>query len=110
MKATIKPAISLSALVLFGLALSGNAAAHGDSRTNEQIQTCVAAIGDRADYSDAERVVHTVTRLRQRNYAELEIRVDTAVIRNGDVREYAASCVTDTLNDVVRLRVNAVED
>lgn len=110
MNTSLKPALSVGAMVLFGLALCGNAAAHGDFRTNEQIQNCVAAIGDRADYSDAERVVHTVTRLRQRNYAELEIRVDTAVIGKQEIREYAASCVTDTLGDVVHLHVDSVEN
>ena len=110
MQANLRKALPVGAMVLFGLGLCGNASAHGDARTNEQIETCVAAIGNRADYSDAQRVVHTVTRLRQRNYAELEIRVDTAVIGEQEVREYATSCVTDTLGGVVRLRVNSVED
>lgn len=110
MKTTFRHAISLGTLVLFGLVLSHNALARDEYRKNEQIQTCVAAIGERADYSDAERVVHKITRLRQRNYAELEIRVDTAVYGAGDVREYAASCVTHTLGDLVRLRVKTVED
>jgi hypothetical protein len=110
MKTSFRQAISLGALVLFGLALGQSASAKDEYRKNEQIQTCVSAIGERADYSDADRVVHTVTRLRQRNYAELEIRVDTSVYGPEDVREYAASCVTHTLGDIVRLRVNSVED
>ena len=109
MKTSFRQAISMGALVLFGLLLGQAASANDEYRKNEQIQTCVAAIGERADYSDADRVVHTVTRLRQRNYAELEIRVDTAVYGPEDVREYAASCVTHSLGDVVRLRVHPVE-
>ncbi len=107
---TSKQAISLGGLILFGLVLGQTASAGGEYRQNEQIQTCVAAIGERADYTGADRVVHKVTRLRQRNYAELEIRVDTSVYGPEDVREYAASCVTHTLGDVVRLRVHSVED
>jgi hypothetical protein len=110
MKTSFRQAISLGALVLFGLAVSQTASANDEYRKNEQIETCVAAIGDRADYSGADRVVHTVTRLRQRNYAELEIRVDTSVYGTEDVREYAASCVTHTLGDIVRLRVHPVQD
>ena len=110
MRTSFRQAISLGALVLFGLALGQTASANDEYRKNEQIQTCVTAIGEQADYSGADRVVHTVTRLRQRNYAELEIRVDTAVFGPEDVREYAASCVTHTLGDVVRLRVHPVED
>jgi hypothetical protein len=109
MKLSFSEAISLGALVLFGLALGQTASASDEYRKNEQIQTCVSAIGERADYTGADRVVHTVTRLRQRNYAELEIRVDTAVYSDEDVREYAASCVTHTLGDIVRLRVHPVE-
>ena len=110
MSLSIRKAIPLGALALFGLVLGHNAAASDEYRKNEQIRTCVSAIGERADYSDADRVVHTVTRLRQRNYAELEIRVDTSVYGPEDVREYAASCVTHTLGDIVRLRVHPVEN
>ena len=109
MSLTFRKAIPLSTLVLFGLLVAQNATASDEYRKNEQIQTCVSAIGERADYTGANRIVHKVTRLRQRNYAELEIRVDTAVYGAEDVREYAASCVTHTLGDIVRLRVHPVE-
>ena len=109
MTSSFRKAIPLGALVLFGLALGQTAVASDEYRKNEQIQTCVSAIGERADYTKADRVVHKVTRLRQRNYAELEIRVDTAVYGVDEVREYAASCVTHTLGDIVRLRVHPVE-
>lgn len=102
--------ISLGAVLLSALAFGQAASANDEHRTDTQIRTCVAAIGDHADYTDAERVVHRITRLRQRNYAELEMRIDTAVYGAGDVREYAASCVTHTLGDIVRLRVRPVED
>ena len=108
MSLSIRKAIPLGTLALFGLVLGHNAAASDEYRKNEQIQTCVSAIGERADYSDADRVVHKVTRLRQRNYAELEIRVVTSVYGPEDVREYTASCVTHTLGDIVRLRVHPV--
>jgi hypothetical protein len=110
MRLSFRKAIPLGTLVLFGLVLGHNAAASDGYRKNEQIQTCVSAIGERADYSGADRVVHKITRLRQRNYAELEIRVDTSVYGPGDVRDYAASCVTHTLGDIVRLRVKTVEE
>lgn len=110
MKTSFRKAISLGTLVLLGLALAHSASANDAHRKNVQIQTCVAAIGERADYRGAERVVHKVTRLHQRNYAELAMRIDTAVYGSDEVREYAASCVTHTLGDIVRLRVNPVAD
>ena len=105
MKTTIKSLISVGVLSMLGLTLSCDASARDAYRTEQQINACVAAIRDRADYSRAERVMHRVTRLRQRNYAELEIRVDTAVYSESDVREYAASCVTDTRGNLVKFHV-----
>ena len=110
MNNAIKSTLSVSTLALFGLALSCDASARDDYRTDAQIRSCVAAIGSRADYHDAERVVHTVTRLKQRNYAELEIAVDTIVYGSEDTREYAAACVTDTRGDLVKFRVNPQQD
>ena len=110
MNPTIKSILSVIVLAMFGLALSCDASARDDYRTDLQIRACVAAIGSQADYRGAERVVHQVTRLRQRNYAELEIKVDTAVYGADDVREYAASCVTDTRGDLVKLRVNPIAE
>ena len=106
MKTTMKSLVSVSVLAMLGLTLSCDATARVKYRTEQQINACVAAIGDHADYSDAERVVHRVTRLRQRNVAELEIRVDTAVYGEDGVREFAASCVTDTRGNLVKFRVN----
>jgi len=110
MQTNLRKAIPVGALALFGLALGHSASANDEYRKNEQIQTCVTAIGEQADYSGADRIVHKVTRLRQRNYAELEIRVDTAVYGADETREYAVSCVTHSLGDIVRLRVHPVED
>ncbi len=110
MNTTIKSLLSVSVLAMFGLALSCDASARDGYRTKQQIRACVAAIGREADYTDASRVVHEVTRLRQRNYAELEIKIDTSVYGAEAVREYAAFCVTDTHGDLVKLRVNPVAE
>lgn len=110
MNTTIKSMLSVSVLAMFGLALSCDASARDGYRTKQQIRACVAAIGSQADYSDASRVVHEITRLRQRNYAELEIKVDTSVYGEDEVREYGAICVTDTLGDVVKLHLSPLAE
>ena len=114
MKARAKPVMSLGALALFGLAFTSTAVAdgHRDYRTNEQIEACVAEISARADYSDATHVVHRVSRLKQRNYEELEIKVSTEIYGESDdvkLRTYAASCVTATMGNLVKFRINSAE-
>ena len=110
MNNAVKSTLSVSALALFGLALSCDDSARDDYRTDVQIRSCVAAIDSQADYHDAERVVHTVTRLKQRNYAELEIAVDTVVYGSKNTREYEAACVTDTRGDLVQFHFNSQQD
>ena len=109
-----KPVFSLGVLAMFGLAFTCDVSAaplHEDHRTSEQIRACINEISEHADYSDASRVVHVVSRLKQRNYEELEIKVDTSVFGDGDaVDSYAASCITETRGDLVKFRISPVED
>lgn len=114
MKTRSRSVVSLGVAAMFGIAFTCDASAsplHEDHRTSEQIRACVAEIGEHADYSRASRVVHIVSKLKQRNYEELEIRVDTSVFGDDDsVDAYAASCVTETRGDLVRFRIRPVED
>ena len=113
MNEVAKITISLTMLALFGFALPCNADA-GSPRarhdTGEQIEACISEIGRHADYGDASRVVHWVARLNQKNLVETEIRIETSVYLNSEapVREYAASCVTGTMGDLVKFRFNEV--
>jgi hypothetical protein len=77
--------------------------------TNRQIDSCVAEIGKRADYAEAHRVVHLVDRLDQKNLVELEVGITTNVYVGDDeaaARVYRTRCTTDTLADVIKLRVH----
>ena len=112
MQARAKPVMSLGVLTLFGLAFTCTASAepgNQDHRTNDQIEACVAEIAAHADYSDASHVVHRVSRLKQRNYEELEIRVITAIYGETDdvtLRTYDASCLTETMGYLVEFRIS----
>jgi hypothetical protein len=102
-----KTAISLSIAALLGLSLTCNvnaAQTHGKARTDKQIQACVAEIGLHADYDQASRVVHRVESLEQRNLVEMKIGIETTVFLkdDGSEREYRASCVTDTMGNLVK--------
>ena len=108
----IKTLTSLTALALFGLTVTSDVdAAFGRDKdgADQQIQACVAEVGRHANYGDAARVLHRVSSLNQRNLVELKIRIDTSVFSKTDeavIREYTASCVTDTMGDVVKFHID----
>ena len=109
----IKVSASLAILALLGLTVASDVnAAFGRDKdgADQQIQACVAEVGRHANYGDASRVLHRVSALNQRNLVELKIRIETSVFSKIDetiVREYAASCITDTMGDVVKFRIDA---
>ena len=101
---------SLTILVLLGLSVLSDARADSARSmriTNEHIQACVSEIGRHADYDNAARVVHRVVGLDQRNFEEMEIKVETLVFLKSEsdlAREYRVSCTTGTMGDLVRFR------
>ncbi len=111
----IKTLTSVTALVLLGFAVvpDANAGTVPATRgTSEPIQACVAEIRKHADYSDASRVVHTVSALDQRNLVEMEITVETSIYLKSDdgvARAYTVSCLTGTLGDLVKFRIDEQE-
>ena len=111
-----KPVFMLAVVALFGSVFASDiavASPNAESRVDRQIQACVDEIREHADYAAASRIVHSVSRLNQRNAVELEIKVETAVFATdaeAAVREYRVSCVTASLGDVVRFRINPSKD
>ena len=109
----IKASASLAILALLGLTVASDVnAAFGRDKdgADQQIQACVAEVSRHANYGDASRVLHRVSALNQRNLVELKIRIETSVFSKTDetiVREYATSCITDTMGDVVKFRIDA---
>ena len=111
-----KPVFTLAVMALFGSVFAGDmavASSNAEHRVDRQIQACVDEIREHADYASASRIVHSVSRLNQRNAVELEIKVETVVYAtdaDAAVREYRVSCVTASLGDVVRFRINQSTD
>ena len=57
-------------------------------------------------------MIHRVTELDQRNLIELEIRIETSVYGRDDtaaISEYSVSCITESMGDLVKFRINDVE-
>lgn len=78
--------------------------------TSVPIQNCVAEMGKHLDYGDASRVVHWIAELDQRNLVEMVITIRTSVYLNDDdvaAATYEASCVTGTMGDLVKFRLDA---
>ena len=106
-----KSAMFSGVALLLGLSLASTAAAETEGLNKaitDPIQACVAEIGERADYDGAERVVHVVSKLEQKNLVEKRIHIETSVYTDESAdtkREYTASCVTGNLGKVVRLRL-----
>ena len=106
-----KSAMSVGVAVLLGLSLTGtaNAETENDNKViTDPIQACVAEIGDRANYDGAERVVHVVSKLEQKNLIEKRIEIETSVYideATDKTREYHVSCITGNLGKVVKVRL-----
>lgn len=104
-----KPIAALSALVLLGLSATANAEADSarvDLRTRTEVQACIDEIAKRADYAGAERVVHTVRELKQKNLVEVELMIVTTVYADqtgSAARAYETSCVIAQLGKVVEV-------
>jgi len=103
---------SLTTLALLGLTMTCDAQADSgreQARTYRYVQPCIAEIGKHVDYADSTRVVHWVESLNQRNLAELEVLISTAVFgegTDGTAREYQSLCITSSLGDVVKFRID----
>ena len=78
------------------------------SGVDREIEMCVAAVGKRANYDGAKRVLHLVMEINQKNIAEQEIRIDTLVYASDSEftsRQYASVCVTRGPLKVVTFRI-----
>ena len=107
-----KTVTSLITLVVLGLTMTCDVqadSAREQARTLNYLQPCIAEIGKHVDYADSTRVVHWVERLNQKNLVELEVLINTAVFgagRDGAAREYQTLCITGSLGDVVKFRID----
>lgn len=105
----------LAALTLTGLVLLDDAAAgpERERRQNDRvIDACIAEIEQHVDYSQAARVRHWVTSVRQKNLIETEMEIETSITAGGEdtaSRRYKVRCVTGVLIDVVEFRIDEMD-
>jgi hypothetical protein len=82
--------------------------AAGDHLLGRQVQACVEEIGKQANYAHANKALHEVVRLEQKNLEEISIEIETSVFHDDSdaaARRYSVSCVVGTLNEVVKFKM-----
>ena len=88
----LKTAISTGLLLALSSAVSAGSA-FPTKATQTEIDACVAAVTQRADYSDAMRVRHDIESSQRRSMGH-KLVIDTKVFgAEGVLREYRAVCV-----------------
>ena len=98
----------LSAAALIALAGPASAAQNDWREIQTEINSCVAAVADHANYGDAARVRHTVVDVKERTVG-YKLSIETSIFtESGDaaIREYASSCVINGSNAPMRFEIN----
>ena len=109
---SLMPVLTTMFAALLALSLSCDASAATDRqqvRAEKLIAPCVAELAKHADLADAERVVHWVSDLEQKNLVEMRIRIDTDVYAGeGDEvrKQYSSTCDVSGPGKVVKFRIS----
>ncbi len=75
---------------------------------DSEVKTCVAEVGDHANYEGATRVLHNVV-VKKRTRIGYVFTIDTSVYTKSDdtaVREYVSNCVARGDDRLVRFRID----
>ncbi len=92
-----KAILSLTLTGLYVLAAPAGAATVGESGVASEVESCVAEVRERLDYSDATRVRHDVTAIERRTVG-YTLKISTSVFgaeEHKAIRAYAATCVVN---------------
>ena len=98
----------LSAAALFASAAPATASQNDWSEIQNEINSCVAAVADHANYGDAARVRHAVIDVKERTVG-YKLSIQTSIFtETGDaaIREYASSCVVNGSHAPMRFEIN----
>ncbi len=94
------------------LTIGGPAAAsdNGELRYDSEIKSCIAEVGEHANYSDATRVRHTVVKIKN-TFIGYVLTIDTDVFADSDemtIRKYASYCVAKGDDKPVKFRIREI--
>jgi len=112
MKSASITTVSIAVMAALSFPPMKNASAES-SRSQRQaairVQSCLEKAADHFDYSAANRVVHWVDDMNQRNLLTTVVRIRTDVYSRIDgvvVQKYETHCATDTFGKVISIRVD----
>ncbi len=101
---------SLLSMVVLLFAGTAGALAYSSGPSDRDIKMCVAEIGARLDYGDAEHVRHKILSMKRRTVG-YALDIDTTVYdrRGGSVmREYRSVCIATGGNKPSRLNIETL--
>jgi hypothetical protein len=92
-----KAVISIALAALYAVASPAGAATVEESGVEHEVNSCVAAVREQLDYSDATRVRHDVTAIERRTVG-YTLKISTSLYGENEqavIRAYAATCVVN---------------
>ena len=105
-----KTVISLAVVGLFALAGSAGAETTDASAIASEVNSCVAEVRERLDYSDATRVRYDVVAIERRTVG-YTMKISTSVYGAADdkaIRAYAATCVVNGDHKPLKFAISEV--
>ena len=77
---------------------------------DQEIRSCIAELGQRADYSDASEVRHEVTVTKRRSFGH-RLDIETSVYSEGDasIRAYTTRCIAYRDHTPFRISVTQID-
>jgi len=102
-----KAVVSIALAGLYVFASPAGAATVAESGVENEVNSCVAEVRERLDYTDASRVRHDVTAIERRTVGyTLEISTSLYGETGEDViRAYAATCVVNGDNEPLSFEI-----
>lgn len=106
--------ILLTSLAVLGLSFTTDAVAGSDryqARILRDARSCIDQIDKRIDLESASRIVHLVEETRQRNLAEVQIRIETRVYESSSEfskAKYDSFCTAAGLGKIVEFRITKI--
>ena len=103
-----KAVISLSLIGLFAFATPAAAATVAESGVADEVNSCVAEVRERMDYSDATGVRHDIVAIERRTVG-YTLKISTVVYGQNEgetIRAYATTCVVNGNNQPLQFSIN----
>jgi len=99
---------ALSAIAFVTLTAPAFADRSVDLADSDEVKSCVSAVTNQLDTSNADRIRHVVTDFEQ-EFIGYGVTIETAVFTGGEQANYSAYCIANKHFEPLRLRVREIE-